>query len=103
MNKYSTQWIQDWCHENGWTDLFVERREYWAFPPHAVMPMPIPSQVLHAIKAEKGFSPHEKVWYGSAFAVTTMGILSSCLLACPMPLVAAFAFCAVTVAQTEDE
>jgi hypothetical protein len=31
MKKFCTEWIQEWCQENGWTDLFTVRREYWAF------------------------------------------------------------------------
>ena len=38
MERYSIQWIEAWCVENGWTDLFIERGgNYWAFPPGGVM------------------------------------------------------------------
>ncbi len=54
MKHYSDEWIEEWCQENGWTDLFVERsNSYWAFPPGAVMPEPIPAQALRVIKAKK--------------------------------------------------
>ncbi|MEA5517105.1 hypothetical protein [Nodularia sp. UHCC 0506] len=30
MTHYSLDWIEAWCQENGWTELFVERRNnYW--------------------------------------------------------------------------
>lgn len=103
MNKYCSQWIQEWCHENGWTDLFVVQRDYWAFPPHAVMPTPIPAQVLHGIKAEKGLSPAERLWYGAACGVTLLMSGLSYLADSPMPLVVAFAFCAVVVALSDDD
>lgn len=103
MKKYCKAWIQDWCQENGWTDLFVERRDYWAFPPQAVMPMPIPTQALQVIKAEKGMSPQEKVWCGAAWAAAIAGATITYFLQSPMPLVAAFIFCAITVAQFEDD
>jgi hypothetical protein len=102
MNHYCHTWIEDWCRENGWTDLFVRQRdEYWAFPPHGVMPLPIPSQALKGIKTEKGLSVDEKRWCFIAVASTLMGILSSYFSQCPMPLVMAFAFCAIVVAQLE--
>lgn len=103
MNKYCIDWIQEWCCENGWTDLFVERREYWAFPPHAVMPMPIPADALHTIKLEKGLSVPEKIWFGTAWLATLGSVVLSYSLECPMPLVAAFAFCALIVARTEED
>ncbi len=104
MNHYCHTWIENWCQENGWTDLFIrEKREYWAFPPHAVMPLPIPNQALRLIKAKQGFSPDEKKWCWTASAATVMAAVSSFLLQSPMPLVAAFAFCAMVVAQLEVE
>jgi len=102
MKKYSYQWIETWCRENGWTDLFMERRDYWAFPPGAVMPVPIPNTVLHTIKAEKGWTADEKVWVGSAWMGAIAGAALTITLHSPMPLVAAFAFGAVVVAMLED-
>ncbi|MCE2665152.1 MAG: hypothetical protein LW716_21805 [Microcystis sp. 53602_E8] len=89
MKHFHEPWIQEWCQENGWTELFLERySNYWAFPPNAVMPEPIPTKVLQNIKRQKGLSPAEKLWLG---------------LACPMPIVLAFAFDAVTAARLEVE
>ncbi|MBD2464301.1 hypothetical protein H6G89_25180 [Oscillatoria sp. FACHB-1407] len=103
MNKYCKAWIQEWCQENGWTDLFLERRDYWAFPPHAVMPMPIPTEALQLIKAEKGMSPEERLWCASAWFAAVTGALLTYWLQSPMPLVAAFAFSAIAVAKFEDD
>lgn len=103
MKHFTAQWIEEWCQENGWTDLFLECSRYWAFPPNAVMPVPIPNQVLRKIKAEKGLCFEEKIWcFAAVFSAVTAGI-SAYLLSSPMPLVAAFAFCAVTAARLEDE
>lgn len=33
---------QEWCAVNGWTDLFEEEGKFYAFPPKAVMPLPVP-------------------------------------------------------------
>ncbi|MGD1921172.1 MAG: hypothetical protein ACFCAD_21180 [Pleurocapsa sp.] len=30
---------QQWCRENGYSDLFLRNGEWWAFPPNAVMPV----------------------------------------------------------------
>ncbi|MGI0492175.1 hypothetical protein ACN4EG_10200 [Alkalinema pantanalense CENA528] len=103
MNHYCEQWIADWCLENGWTDWFRDRSSYWAFPPNAVMPVPIPQQVLRAIKAEKGLSADERFWCLVATTVFLVSLGLSCVLAAPIPLVAGFAFCAIVVGTLEDE
>jgi hypothetical protein len=103
MKHYCEQWIHDWCQLNGWTELYIERSQYWAFPPGAVMPEPIPPKVLRLIKAEKGLSPSEKWWSISAVILTLIAAISSYLLKCPMPIVFAFAFGAITVALMEIE
>lgn len=104
MKHFCYTWIEDWCQENGWTDPFIrERNEYWAFPPNAVMPLPIPSNVLRLIKQQRGLSLDEKRWCFAAVASALLGSVFSSLLQCPMPIVIAFAFCAITVAQLEVE
>jgi hypothetical protein len=103
MNHYAAQWIDDWCQDNGWTDWFIERSRYWAFPPNAVMPTPIPGQALRAIKAERGLSAEERVWCGTAIFSAVLAMVSTYFLQSPMPIVAAFAFCAMVVARLEDE
>lgn len=104
INHYCDEWIQEWCEENGWTDWFRERySNYWAFPPGAVMPEPIPTKTLRWIKAQKGLSHHEKFWSASAFIATAAGAILSYLLQSPMPLVLAFAFDTVAVALLEED
>jgi len=103
MNHYSAQWIEDWCNDNGWTDWFKERSSYWAFPPNSVMSVPIPTQVLKSIKAERGLCYEERIWCVAATFSAAVAIVSTFAMGSPMPLVAAFAFCAVTVARLEDE
>lgn len=104
MNHYCYAWVEDWCRENGWTELFMRKRnEYWAFPPNAVMPLPIPSQVLRQIKAERGLSVDERFWCITAGAVSVAAAGFSFLAQSPMPLVTAFAFCAMVVAALETD
>ena len=104
MNHFQDVWIQEWCDNNGWTDLVKERyNNYWAFPPNAVMPEPIPHKVLRIIKTEKGFSCDEQRWLTIAMVASTIGAIFCYFLANPMPIVLAFAFDAITVAQLEVE
>lgn len=104
MKHYRHEWIEEWCVENGWTEVFEERcNNYWAFPPGAVMPEPIPTHILKLIKDQKGLTCQEKFWSISAVLGTLVAVMSTYLLKCPMPLVLAFAFDAVTAAQLEIE
>ena len=104
MKHYADEWIQEWCQENGWTDLFIERyNNYWAFPPGAVMPEPIPSHTLRLIKASKGLSHQERIWSTTAVIVAILATVLGYMTKCPLPFVFAFAFGAVTVAQLEIE
>lgn len=104
MNHYAIEWVEAWCLENGWTDLFVERRNnYWAFPPGGVMPEPIPMNVLRKIKEDNGFTTEEMTWTMIAVVITIVAVFSTFWLKCPIPLVFSFALDAVTVAQFEPE
>lgn len=104
MKHYCDKWIEEWCQQNGWTDLVVGGyNQYWAFPPNAVMPEPIPSKILRIIKTEKGLCLDEKVWLGLVSIVTVSAIILSYVLKNPMPLVFAFAFNAIAVAKLEVE
>ena len=101
MKHFCDEWIREWCNDNGWTDLYIEKCHYWAFPPGAFMPEPIPSQTLRLIKAEKGLCSEERNWLIAAGICSVTAIILSYVLRNPMPLVFAFAFDAVTAAQLE--
>jgi hypothetical protein len=104
MNHFQDSWIQEWCDNNGWTDLFRERyNNYWAFPPNAVIPEPIPHKALRVIKTEKGFSSDEQFWLIIAVSASAIASILCYLIGNPMPIVLAFAFDAITVAQLEVE
>jgi hypothetical protein len=104
MKHYSDEWIEEWCQENGWTDLFIERPDhYWAFPPNAVMPEPISKKILRIIKAEKGLTEQEKIWLTSLGVFSLLSLISSLIYRCPMPLVLAFGVGAITSVQLEIE
>ncbi len=103
MNHYCEHWIADWCTENGWTDWFREQSKYWAFPPNAVMPVPIPNTVLKTIKSQNGLSQDERFWCLTAIASAGIGSVLSYVMASPMPLVFAFAYSAIVFAQLEDD
>ncbi|MGJ3244551.1 MAG: hypothetical protein ACFE0I_00535 [Elainellaceae cyanobacterium] len=104
MKHYADEWIAEWCQENGWTDPVMEPlNHYWAFPPGAVMPQPIPSEILRIIKAQKGLSPQEKRWSMVSTAIAFMLAIASYMLKSPMPLIAAFALGAITAARLEPD
>ena len=104
MKHYRDEWIQEWCEQNGWTDMFRERYDnYWAFPPGAVMPEPIPAKIMRTIKADKGLCFEEKFWLALAAIITSISIVFSYFLKCPIPLVFAFGFAAITTARLEVE
>ncbi|MBW4600262.1 MAG: hypothetical protein KME29_11800 [Calothrix sp. FI2-JRJ7] len=104
IQHFHDEWLEDWCQENGWTDLFCERKNnYWAFPPGAVMPEPIPGKILRNIKSKNGMTQSEKFWSVSAIIGTCVAVISTYLLKCPMPMIVAFAFDAVTAARLELE
>ena len=33
---------KEWCEARGWTELFFQEGKWYAFPPNAVIPQPIP-------------------------------------------------------------
>jgi hypothetical protein len=104
MKHYKDEWIEEWCQANGWTDLVRERRDhYWAFPPGAVIPEPIPTKTLRLIKANKGLCLEEKIWFMAVGCISLLGAIFSFLFKCPMPIVLAFAFDAIAVAKLELE
>ncbi|ACK73060.1 conserved hypothetical protein [Gloeothece citriformis PCC 7424] len=104
MKHFCDQWIEEWCQDNGWTDLVISGyNQYWAFPPNAVMPEPIPSKVLRLIKAEKGLCFEEKVWISLVSLASVSAIILCYFLRSPMPLVFTFAFNAIAVAKLEVE
>jgi hypothetical protein len=107
MKHFCDEWIKEWCAENGWTDLSVEHSNfccsYWAFPPGAVMPEPIPQDILRTIKSQKGLSPEERFWLILASISTVLSTLLCYLFKSPMPFIFAFAFDAFTVVRLEVE
>jgi len=103
MKHFRDDWVKEWCDDNGWTDLFRESYMYWAFPPNAVMPEPIPPKTLRLIKSEKGLCPEEKALSLVAILITVVAISLSYYWHCPMPLMLAFGFWAIAVTQLEVE
>ena len=104
MKRFRDEWIDEWCQENGWTDLFVERCcNYWAFPPSSVMPLPIPNDTLRAIKNAKGMSDDEKTWTFVAISISCLASIFSFILKNPLPITCAFGCVAFIVGQLEIE
>ncbi|BAW96382.1 hypothetical protein NIES970_13100 [[Synechococcus] sp. NIES-970] len=104
MKHYCDEWIQEWCEGSGWTEpVLVSTDFYWAFPPNSVMPEPIPGEILRLIKSEKGLTKEEKTWLTLAILISLISGAFTYFWHCPLPLVVAFAFSAVTAARLEIE
>ncbi|MGB0561329.1 MAG: hypothetical protein ACPGVO_05945 [Spirulinaceae cyanobacterium] len=104
MQHYSEQWLHDWCDKQGWTDLFQERpNHYWAFPPGAVMPEPIPPKVLRQIKQTRGWCAQERRLIAIGWLVAVVSLLVTGLMRSPLPLMFVFIDGAVVSALLEVE
>jgi len=101
MKHYSDRWIEEWCLKNGWSDLYIEENQYWAFRPGAVMPEPIPNDILRSLKRQKGLSPSEKWWSTIAIATTIISLIVTIYFFCPIFLVLAFGIDSFAVANLE--
>jgi hypothetical protein len=103
MPRVLHQYIQQWCQENGWTDLFVEQRQFWAFPPNAVLPVPVPTQALKGFYAEREMTPQVGLLNLSALGAALGAVFLTVFTLSPVPLLAAFGCCAIAVALLEEE
>jgi hypothetical protein len=104
MKHFKQEWIEEWCVAHGWTDLYTERQgNYWAFPPGAVMPQPIPVSVLRSIKSLKGLSPMEQNLTRLSGTIAICACLLSWLWQSPLPMATAFAIVALITASLEPE
>lgn len=99
--KYSYKAALMWCQEHGWTDLFIEQYQYWAFPPGGVMPLPLPSQALQPIELPTVTTPQQRFLQLLALAVAFAATGISCWFQSPMPLVVGFGACALLIAAQD--
>jgi hypothetical protein len=103
MPKVLHQYIQQWCQENGWTDLFVEQRQFWAFPPNAVLPVPVPTHALEGFYAEREMTPQVGLINLFSIGAALGAVFLTEFTQSPIPLLAAFGCCAIAVALLEEE
>ncbi|WP_247216279.1 hypothetical protein [Synechococcus sp. C9] len=103
VKRLADAWIDQWCQEQGWTEWVASGGTYWAFPPQAVMPVPIPREVLQELKATYGLSPQERWAVGVMLASTIIALLGSWYSHCPIPLVGAFSLGALLTAAMDTE
>jgi hypothetical protein len=103
MSKNLHQYIQQWCEDHGWTDLFMEQCQFWAFPPGSVIPSPVPSHALEKFYRIRKVPAPVKFLNISAFALALGSAVLTIWTGSPIPLVSAFGFCAIAVALAEEE
>ncbi|MEO0375027.1 MAG: hypothetical protein AAF329_10465 [Cyanobacteria bacterium P01_A01_bin.17] len=101
MPQSLTGYVVGWCQEHGWTDLFVDHYQYWAFPPGAVMPLPVPTDVFEDFQGSR--SRTAKSFYGLILAVSAIAAVCSWLQQSPMPLVFAFCISAMAVGLLDEQ
>ena len=94
--------LNQWCCDNGWTDLFVERYQFWAFPPGSVLPLPVPSTVLEDIHARHYHAWKYPVGYSAVITGSAFALLCSLLMHSPMPAIVAFACSAIAIGILDD-
>jgi hypothetical protein len=59
-----TQRLKQWCRVHCWTDLFFQDQQFYAFPPHAVLPLPVPESASpQATRIERSWRTLQK--YGT--------------------------------------
>lgn len=100
MPQSLTGYVLGWCQEHGWTDLFVDHYQYWAFPPGAVMPLPVPTDVLRDFQRSR--SQTTKSFYALILSASTVAAICSWLQQSPMPLVLAFCLSAMAVGLLDE-
>jgi len=54
MDKSIERHIKKWCEDSRWTDLFVHKGQFYAFPPGAVVPLAVPTEVIESVKNIRG-------------------------------------------------
>lgn len=57
-NTTETQ-IKTWCETSGWTDFFFQEGQFYAFPPGAVMPLPVPTAAIESEKKIREIINHK--------------------------------------------
>ncbi|MHC5779706.1 hypothetical protein [Nostoc sp.] len=68
--KYTldTETIEEFCARNSFTDYFCVDNTWWAFPPHAFMPMPIMVGIRQHLKWDENYPAStpfqlEEIWF----------------------------------------
>ena len=60
MNKQQEEQVRQWCEKNNWTDLFIHENKFYAFPPHAVIPLPV---LIEENKIVRGYRQYSYLLY----------------------------------------
>ncbi|MCG9893082.1 MAG: hypothetical protein MH252_18665 [Thermosynechococcaceae cyanobacterium MS004] len=97
------QYLQHWCQEQGWTDLFIEHRQFWAFPPGSFMPVPVPRSAIERFYDKHTLSPQAKILSLAVLVLALGAIAWTALTLSPIPLLLGFACCAIAVGLQEPE
>jgi hypothetical protein len=97
------RYIQQWCQEHGWTNLFIEQRQFWAFPPGSFVPVPVPTSAIERFYAKYRPTTQTRVLNLSVMGVALGSVMLTALTLSPIPLLLGFGCCAIVVALLEPE
>jgi hypothetical protein len=103
MSRSFYQYLQQWCQEHDWTDLFVEQFQFWAFPPGSVIPVPIPTYALEGFYRRRKISIPFRLLILAVIGVSLLAVVRTVLTLSPMPLVFAFGLCMFVFAVLDEE
>jgi hypothetical protein len=103
MPRVLHRYIQQWCQEHGWTDLFIEQRQFWAFPPGSFIPVPVPTSAIKRFYANQYPTRQAKVLSLSVVGAALGAVTITALTLSPVPLLLGFGCCAIAVALLEPE
>lgn len=97
-----TLYLTHWCQKHGWTDLFVDRYQFWAFPPGGVLPLPVPNSVIEGFYSQRHITKRHWCCYMLSICSTAIAIPLTIVSHSPMPLIAAFACGAIAVGLLDE-
>lgn len=83
--------------------MFIEQRQFWAFPPGSVLPVPVPTHAIEGFYSTREMLPQVGLLNLFSVGVTLGAVLLTVVTLSPVPLLLAFGCCAIAVAILEED
>lgn len=78
-NSGSIRRVQRWCRLHHWTDLFLHDRQFYAFPPQAVIPLPLPAAAVNLSRSTEIGKTLQQGWFSLVAVVILVSLVTVCL------------------------